>query len=177
MTRTIKCIIITICIIILMWFCTLPVLRLGADKTYIESPYQNEKINTQELADFLALWQRMMNGSIKKYVAQISLKSSGQYPRPIVKWLELQNWNVERYFYIEQRLMQIVEYVNLRKNLEGNISISASGNINLGEIIADQKKKMSACPFGEDEMQLVEQNLYLITQIMSGNPVVDKKQD
>ena len=174
MTRTTKYIIITICIIFLMWFSSVPVLKWGADQTYITPPYQNEKIDTQTLSDFLSLWQRMMQGSIKKYASQISLKEAGQYPRPIVKWLELQNWNAERYFYIEQRLMQIVEYVNLRKNLEGNLSIASNSGINLNEIIADQKQKMSTCPFGEDEMQLVEQNLYLITQIMSGNPVSNK---
>ena len=168
MGRATKYIITTISIIFLIWFSSLSIFNIGFDKTYITPPQQNEKINAQELSDFLELWGRMMNGRLKKYANQISLNSSSRYPRPIVKWLDLQNWNVERYFYIEQRLMQLIEYINLRKNLEGNIEVSGVG-VNLNDIIADQKKKLETCPFDDDEMDLIEKNFQIITQTMSGN--------
>ena len=118
------------------------------------------------------MWARILQGPLRKYMRQISLSSNGQYPDAVVKWLDSQNWNVERFFYNEQRLLGILDYVNLRMNLKSNIELSNKDGVDLKDIIRDQEKRMKACPYSNNELDLIEHNLYQITEVLAGRAVL-----
>lgn len=174
MSRKRKFTILLLSFIGLAWFIFQPLAKIGFDKPYQNAPTAEQKIDAAELNAFLNLWSRMMQGPLKDHVGQVSLASGKSYPRELVKWLDAQNWNTERFFYDEQRLHELVDYVNLRANLKSNIELSQRTGANLEEIIADQRHRLKACPFAEDELMLVEANLYQITEIFAGRAVLAK---
>ena len=47
----------------------------------------------------------------------------------------------------------------------------------LGEIVKDLKQKLEVCSYDDDEMALVEANLYQITEIFAGRAVLGKSND
>ena len=111
---------------------------------------------------------------LKDILGQMSLHSNNEYPAVLVKWLEAQQWNVERFFYNEQRLLGLVDYVNLNNSLKSNIALSKTTGANLKEVIENQQQRMSSCPYDEDEMMLINNNLYQITEIFAGRAVLSK---
>ncbi len=172
MTRKKKFLILLVSFLFLGWFVFQPMVQLGIDKPYIEPPVAGQKIDAKELNSFLDLWSRIQQSELKRYIKQRSLSSKTDYPRPLVKWLETQNWNIERFFYDEQRLYELARCVKLKMTLNANKSLSA--HTNLYDIIREQERQMRACSFDEDEMTLIEANLYPIVEIFSGRAVLEK---
>ncbi len=157
---------------LLIWFSFQPLSKLGLNKPYYTPPTAGQQLDAYELNEFLGLWSRILQGPLRKYMRQISLSSNGQYPEAVVKWLDAQNWNTERFFYNEQRLLGILDYVNLRMNLKSNQELSKKGGVDLKELISEQQKRMKACPYHEAELDLIENNLYQITEILAGRAVL-----
>lgn len=172
MSLKLKFVILLSVAVFFSWFLFQPITKIGLTGTYSTPPVAGQKIEASELGAFLDLWSRIMQGELKNVLGQISLSSKGEYPAVLVKWLEGQGWNVERFFYNEQRLHELVDYVNLRRNLNSNIALSKTSGANLSELIANQRHRMSACPYDEDELTLVEDNLYQITEIFAGRAVL-----
>lgn len=174
MSRKLRMLILVVSFTFLAWFVSQPLTKIGFDKPYLAAPEAGQKIDAAEMSSFLNLWSRMLQGPLKDYVGQISLASGNSYPSALVNWLDAQNWNTERFFYNEQRIHELVDYVNLRANLKSNIELSQRSGANLNEIIKDQKRRLAACPFDDDELALVEANLYQITEIFAGRAVLAK---
>ena len=167
MNRQLKYLIIIISFVFIYWFVQQPIQKIGADSTYAASPQNNEELTQSELSDFLGLWQRMTTGPLKKYAAQQSLKNSETYSRQVVNWLELQNWSAERFFYIEQRLISLVDCINLRNQIDANIALNKQSEHNLSPIIEDLKQKFLVCQrYNSEELKLIEDNLENIKQVM-----------
>ncbi|MBE6443811.1 MAG: hypothetical protein E7020_03990 [Alphaproteobacteria bacterium] len=176
MGRLLKLIILIIVFYGFWWLFSHPLNKIGVDMPYFSPPAEDHKIDAEELSSFLDLWSRMMQSGLKQKVAQVSLRSAdSQYPQELVKWLEAQNWNVERFFYNEQRLAEIVDCVNLRKSYKSNVKLAKQSK--LGEIVKDLKQKLEVCSYDDDEMALVEANLYQITEIFAGRAVLGKSND
>ncbi len=172
MSRKLKFSILVVSFSLLLWLFFQPLHKLGISKPYNEPPVAGQKIDAYELNEFLSLWSKIMQGPLNKYIKQISLSSRAEYPTRVVKWLEAQNWNVERFFYNEQRLHELLDYVNLRANLNSNINLQQKGNVNLTDLINEQKKRLKMCPYSNDELDLVEANMYQITEIFAGRAVL-----
>ncbi len=172
MSRKQKFLILSLSFLFLGWFVFQPMVRLGVDKPYLNPPVSGQTINAAELSAFLDLWSRVQQSELKKYIGQMSLSAKNEYPRPLVKWLEAQNWSVERFFYDEQRLYELARCAKLKISLEGHKALAAHNN--LRDIIRQQQRQMKACSFGADEMTLIEANLYPITEIFAGRAILEK---
>ena len=131
LNRRLKLLISLIAFVAVGWICFQPLSKIGVNKSYLETPKALHKLSQDELIDFLMLWDQMQKGELKGYLEQIPLKNEEGYPRPIVKWLELNNWSVERFFYDEQRIRDILSCVNLERNLNTNVEVSKKTGINL----------------------------------------------
>lgn len=174
MTRKMKFLILCLFTVFLFWFIPRPITKIGFDNPYAKQPLAGQKISSEELNEFLDLWSRMMHGPLKNSLNQISLSGKGEYPAEIVKWLDAQNWDAGRFFYDEQRLRQLIDCAELKNNLDSNIKMSKRNNASLKPIIDDLRQKMKACPFSEDEMDLIKNNLYKIVEIFEGRAVMAK---
>lgn len=172
MSRKNKFFILVASISFLIWFSTQNLSKLGLSKPYYTPPVAGQQLDAYELNEFLGLWSRILQGPLRKYMRQISLSSQGQYPEAVVKWLDSQNWNIERFFYNEQRLLGVLDYVNLRMNLNSNKELSKKGGVDLKDLIHDQERRMKACPYSKAELDLVENNLYQVTEILAGRAVL-----
>lgn len=158
------------------WLFSHPLNKIGIYMPYSNPPAEDHKVDDKELNSFLDLWSRMMQSGLRQKVAQVSLRSAdSQYPQELVKWLEAQNWNVERFFYDEQRLAELVDCVNLRKAYNSNVRLARQSK--LDQIVKDLKQKLETCSYDDDEMALVEANLYQITEIFAGRAVLGKSND
>lgn len=178
MSRKLKVFVLILSFLFLGWFIFQPLSRLGISHPYSEAPQAGQTIDAAELNEFLNLWSRMLHSSLRQQITQISLYSGKQYPQDISNWLNNHNWNVERFFYDEQRLHELVDCVNLQENLKSNEILSRKGQKNLSAIIADQRKRLNMCnKYSPDEMELIKANLYQITEIFAGRAIMDKTSD
>ena len=98
MSRKIKFAIILLSAVFLAWLIGQPLSEIGRQRTYDDPPSAGQKLSAAELNEFLDLWSRMLHGKLHRYAGQISLSSGKSYPGPLVKWLKLQGWDVERFF-------------------------------------------------------------------------------
>lgn len=174
MSRKIRFLIVILCFMIIGWFVGQPLNRIGRDFPYITMPTADEKLNAVELNTFLDLWSRVHHGPLKDYLWQVSLKSDSSYPRPLVKWLEAQGWNAERFFYDEQKVRELIDYVKLERNIASNIKLSKKSGANLKEIVNEQQRHLNARHFDAAEIALIKNNLYQINEIFAGRAVLAK---
>ncbi|MCQ2741011.1 MAG: hypothetical protein MJ210_02715 [Alphaproteobacteria bacterium] len=174
MSKITRLLILTFSFLGLFWFCLQPITDIGASKEYMQKPLPEEKLTVKELQDFLVLWSQVMQGSMKDSIGQMSLKTEGKYPKDVEQWLKSKKWSAERFFYDEQKIRELLEYVNLRINLKSNIALNKQNGVNLQSIINSQQKRMDKCPYSEDELALIEVNRYPVMQIFSGGAVLDK---
>ena len=172
MSRKLKFLVLVASFAFLAWFLPQPLMEIGISRPYASPPVDGQKISADELNEFLNLWSRMTHGPLQKYVGQISLASGKSYPRPLVKWLEVQNWDVERFFYDEQRLHGLIGCAALQENIDSNVSLSRHDLSGLRQIINEQRQKLGGCRFDDDELELVRANLYQITEIFAGRAVM-----
>lgn len=158
LNRRTKFLILTIIFVFMGWFCLQPLVKLGTDQSYAVRQEIDHKLTAPEINAFLALWQQMQKGPLKEYLAQRSLHAKGSYPRPIVKWLAVNNWDAERFFYDEQRLQDLLKCADLKIMINANIETNKRTGINLEDIIKIQKEGLKACLFEQEEMDLIERN-------------------
>ncbi len=155
---------------------SIPLSKVRSGIIYSIPPTEDHKIDAKELNSFLDLWSRMMQSDLKSKLTQVSLRTSdNKYPKELIRWLELQNWNVERFFYNEQRLAEIVNCINLRNAYESNMKLAQLSS--LDGIVKDLKQKLVTCSHDSDEVALIEANLYQITEIFAGHAVLGKSND
>ena len=156
--RRAKGLILTIVFVAMGWLCLQPVIKLGTDQSYAVQQNLSHKLTAPELNAFLALWQQMQKGALREYLAQRSLHGKSSYPRPIIKWLEVNNWSAERFFYDEQRLQDLLKCAELKIMMNANIETNKRTGINLEAIIKSQKEGLKSCLFEQEEMKLIEHN-------------------
>ena len=158
----------------LAWFLCQPLIDVGRYKPYFEMPDEDFEITYNELNDFLDVWERMIHSSFGENFKSSSLKSKQPYPKELQKWLRLQHWDIKRFFYVEQRIKDLMEYVEVRNQLRDNTKIIKSSQINLNEMKENLKKRLDMNPYSEEELDLIESALYQITEILAGKAVLEK---
>ncbi len=162
------------CLCFLLWFAFQPLSSMFVSRPYAEAPTVAHRLSVDELNDFLVLWSQIMQGPLKEYIGQVSLNTSSQYPKEIREWLEIQNWNVARFFYDEQRIREILSCVVLRDNMEGNKTLSRLSGNNMKKVIDAQKNELANCKYDEEELFLIKDNMYKISEVLSGKAIISK---
>lgn len=132
---------------------------------------------------FLGLWSELMHKDIGGYRSQqLSLSNQSTqngFPPQLVRWLNRQGWSAERFFYDEQKLRELVNVARLEKTIAANENLLKQNTVNdtlktsLREIVGKHKKQLSAIKVNPQELALVKENLYQITQILDGTAVLD----
>lgn len=134
------------------------------------------KISHKELNAFLSVWSKMMQTRFGENFKQKSLKSKSQYPIGFKKWLRLQYWDIERFLYDEERIRSLLEYSDIKLQLEENKQIIKKHHqINLKDIVNDLEKRLSTKSFDGEELNLIEANRYQIFEILSGRAILKEK--
>ena len=174
MSRKLKVGVLLLSFLFLGWFVFQPTARIGVQTPYLSNPAKGEELTAAELNEFLNLWSRILNGSLRPYLRQISVSNNQQYPQKLVKWLDNNNWSVERFFYDEQLIRGIVDCVNLKENIDSNIKLSKQGQNSLKSIIEEQKEQFKVCKYSDKEMALVRANLYQINEVFAGKAIMSK---
>jgi hypothetical protein len=160
--------------IFLGWFICQPLNDVFRYKPYYSMPEVEHEINAEELDAFLNIWSKMIQSSYGKQLRVNSLKTEKSYSKGFTDWLELQHWNVERFFYDEERIRDLLEFVEVKKQLDDNHNIAKSTHINLLHINKDLEKRLEASQFNDYEVELIEANAYQITEILAGRAVLGK---
>ena len=173
MNRRLRFFIQAICILGVCFLVTHRINRLGGHKPYIEPPVIGQQVEITELKSFLKIWVQLMQSPLGDKMTYVSLNDKSTYPPKVVKWLELHNWNAERFFYNEQHLQELLNYVNIQEELKQNIELNKKENSEgLRKIIRDQQRKIATCPYDKKELNLISDNRYQITEILAGRAVL-----
>lgn len=160
-----------------LWVIFTPLNRIGRLRLhYYDTPPQpNEVLTAHEVDNFLALWSEFLQTSMSRNLPQMSLSSG--VPSQILsgtalRWFAGHGWNVDRFFYVEQRLRAAVKTAQLMQHLEANRKLSHTINDqnyrNMEQIISEQERKINAEKLTVDELALVSGNLYQINAILDG---------
>lgn len=156
--------------IFLAWFMFQPLTEVFRYKPYFTMPDETYEITHKELNAFLSVYSDMMQSTFKEHFNAKSMKS--EIPASFQKWLRLHYWNIDRFFYVEQRIRDLLEYIEVRRQLEDNKKIAKSSNINLNSMNDDLEKTLYAHNYNEKELELIEANLYQITEILAGRAIL-----
>ena len=149
--------------------------RLGT--AYSEPPVAGENLNAKSLNKFLQTWSKFVKTDIS--MQQLSLNdasSKEKYPSQVIRWLRVNGWNAEHFFYIEQRLKEAVTAASLQETIEGNKAIlhkmrEDAASENLQKIISMQQAQLDSVKITPAEIELVKNNLYQINQVLEGKAV------
>ena len=174
-----KRLIIIITAILLVALLSTPITRIANLGVKYDEPLpQNYVLNIDELNDFLAVWSKFMHSGQGQKMRQLSLSENNSVPASVERWLENNDWSVERFFAMEQKLMSLVAIATLVNSLEDNRKfLNNAKNVagdNLRLIIKNQENQLKNARYNEQELALVRANLYSISQILDGKAVMEK---
>ena len=153
--------------------------RLGT--AYTEAPVTGENLTAKSLNKFLQTWSKFIKTDISlQQLSLIDSSSEEKYPSQVVRWLRINGWNAEHFFYIEQRLREAVTAASLQETIEGNKAIlqkmrEGDAYDNLQKIISMQQAQLNAVKITPAELELVKSNLYQINQVLEGKAVSQPK--
>ncbi len=158
---------------------TTPLAELGRfGGSYGNRPEPEQILSLDELNAFLNVWSEFIRKDIGGYGSrQLSLSSRGAedgFPPQLVRWLRRQGWNVERFFYNEQKIRELLNAAALENNLNANrlLSKKMGGNENLKNIIRNQEEQLGLIKVNPKELALIKANLYQVNLIMDGKAVL-----
>lgn len=179
MQRKKKILILIASFLLLAVVLTTPLAELGRfGGAYDKRPEPEQTLSLEELNAFLNVWSEFMRKDIAGYSSlQLSLSSGGAadgFPPQLVRWLGRQGWNVERFFYNEQKVRGLLRAAALEENLNANRRLlkEAHGNDNLKNIIRSQEEQLGLIKVNPEELALIKANLYQVNQIMDGKAVL-----
>ena len=156
--------------IFLGWFMFQPLTEVLRYKPYFSMSEEGHEISQKELNAFLSVYSDMMQSSYKEHFNAKSMKT--ELPKSFQKWLKMHYWDADRFFYDEQRIKDLLEYIEVKHQLADNKKISRITNINLHNINSDLEKRIYAYNYSQNELSLIEANLYQITEILAGRAVL-----
>lgn len=138
-------------------------------------------VTFNEMDDFLALWSEYLTKRIGKAGGyQISLSNQElkkSLPRRTTDWIENQNWEVRRFFYVEQRLRSIIKAADLknqgaasRENLQKRIAETEDKETveSLKKLLEQQENLYKIENVTEGEINMVQSHLEVIKDILNG---------
>lgn len=134
-------------------------------------------VTPEEMNAFLPTWSKYAHDKISKNnFHQISLSDKAASQK-LEKWLYKRGWEVDRFFYVEQRLAAIIKSIYLQKHSEDTIKIlreqlktETNPQIinNIENLIASQKQISNVEGVSAAEIAMVSPRLEEIEQILEG---------
>jgi len=136
-------------------------------------------ITQDELASFLPLWREFFS----KYADKTDFSSisftqnlpSDVLPFNMKLWLRSKGWETNRFFFVEQRLRDIINYINMKRHAKDVISImnealdkekNASTRENIKNVIATQQNVLDEQKSNAQEIALVEKHMNDIINVI-----------
>lgn len=181
-----KLVILIFTLIALWAVLSTPLQRMGKFNNYDEPPRKGELLTFDEIDEFLRLWSIYFHkdftaGNIKQISMTEQAKASETASPKLKRWLWTQGWNVDRFFYVEDRLRSVVKTAYYRANINANKEIlkqkmlagSYFGDAaNLKKIIKRQEETQTNNEkITDEEVAIVEGNLDKIINILQGTAV------
>lgn len=137
-------------------------------------------VSPEEMDAFLQVWSEYMHDKISRQSSrQISL-STKEPSSELVKWLNKRGWDVERFFFVEQRLASVVKSAFLKKHsvdtikvLEIQLAAEKDPQIraNIENVIKSQQQLMNVEKVSDGEINMVLPDLNNISEILEGKAV------
>jgi len=156
----------------LYFILTTPMHRLAVWQPYYGTPEENADVITdREVNAFLELWPVFLQtNAARKAVAQLSLangKASEVLSAPLKRWFEVKGWDVDRFFYIEQRLRAIIKTEMLLTNIQSNKKLMDKGkDENLKNIVTEQERRINTEKITPEELEMIRPVLYKVNKIL-----------
>lgn len=180
-----KLIILIFTLIALLAVLTTPLQRMGKFNNFDEAPQVGELVTFNEMDDFLRLWSIYLRKKFtKSTISQISMtqaKASEVASPRLKRWLWTEGWNVDRFFYVEDRLRSIVKTAYYRANINANKEILKQKTVagyyhgdagSLAKIIKKQEEtQVDNEKITDEEVAIVAGNLDKIVDILEGRAV------
>ncbi len=138
-------------------------------------------VQEDEMKEFLTVWSEYIySGTSRKMSLKLSL-SDKEIPTELKKWLKKHGWkDVDRFFYVEQRLASVVKSVYLQKHAESTIKVlerqlgeekNEQVANNIRKVISEQKKMTKVENVSQQEIDMVKPNVDKIREILEGKVV------
>lgn len=143
-----------------------------------------KEISAPELDSFLALWPAYVREGIADLgYSQISLSmatSVKDMNKKAAAWFAEKNWDIDRFYYIEQRLRTILKTIEVDKQISDNIEglktqLQISGGEQLSGmiegLIAEQQQRLNIEKISRPELEMVKRRQQEILRILNAEPV------
>ncbi len=168
--------------IIAVIFCKSPIFNYAARHEVTSSRTSFEpEISYDEMNSFLRLWPKYLQSNVVQLaVYQVSLadgKPSKVLHPKVVRWLEHRGWNADRFFYVQQRLVSIVQTLDHEELIGGMIKTwqqqletenNQSAAQNLRQSIDAQVQTLNVERISEDELNMAAPFREDIRNILEG---------
>lgn len=142
-----------------------------------------EPIGKGEMNSFLDVWEDYVNSWISNIgVRQLSLTTSTRpdkkMPYLTKAWLNRRGWEVDRFFYVEQRMRAIVKTLEAEDRAQKTIDLlekqmkyeTSGGSIeNIKRLIAYQESIINIEKVTKKEKEMVRPRLEEISKLLIGN--------
>lgn len=186
MKKSDKKIILTASLLALAIFVTQPMhypqeRNRSRPKVTTELNHQGSQLDFTETKQFLELWSDYLTKRIGKsggYSVSLSNQDIKKaLPARSVKWIEDNGWDVQRFFYVEQRLRSIIKAASLkeqardsRESLEQQLAANNDPAVAQGirKLLEEQKNLYKIENVSEEEIAMVEPHLEVMKDILSG---------
>lgn len=143
-----------------------------------------KEISAPELDSFLTLWPAYVREGIADLgYSQISLSmetSVKNMNKKAAAWFAEKNWDIDRFYYIEQRLRTILKTIEVDKQISDNIEglktqLQISGGEQLSGmiegLIAEQQQRLNIEKISRPELEMVKRRQQEILRILNAEPV------
>ncbi len=156
----------------LYFILTTPMPKLAVWQPFYGTPDENAEVVTpKEINAFLELWPEFLKtNAANKEARQLSLangKASEVLSPSLKRWFEVKGWDIDRFFYVEQRLRAIVKTEMILSNIQNNKKLLEKGrDSNLKNIISEQERQVNAEKISNEELEMIRPVLYKVNKIL-----------
>ncbi|MBQ9234985.1 MAG: hypothetical protein IJ184_00780 [Alphaproteobacteria bacterium] len=148
------------------WLMSERIINWGRERPYLRNPQAEHSLDAEEFYSFLNVWDKAEHGRMRPYLSTNPLEEKMRTSWVMKSWLELYGWNVERFFYDELRIRELLRCVMLKNNHADNVVMAQKNGLGLESIIQQQEQQLKQCKYSTDELSLVEENISLINKVM-----------
>lgn len=150
--------------------------KIAESVQYVNTPI----INPIEMESFLKIWSEYLHEDISEIgISQLSIGEGGlsaKLPKRVIAWFTKRSWNVDRFFYVEQRMKSIVKASILKKQSVNNIKLleelkknDAQAVPGIERLIKEQEEAYKVEQVSNEEIAMVTSRLKEISNILYGN--------
>ena len=157
------------------WVLSTPLQLLGRPLSYRTPPHSDERLDAPQMNEFLRLWSIYLHKFGQEKLPPLSLenkRASASAPWRLKLWLYTEGWDVDRFFFVEDRLHSIVKTAYNQRNIAANKQLkeqNAANKTALSEIIQRQEKSANPEGITPEELALVKDNLDKVIGILQGS--------